>query len=693
MGIRATTRLALALALIGAATFGIAGKAIAQDEGARQSWTVYSDNLPRPADEPIPDLLTDPELLSAYVDEHIGGKMADENLVGAVFMAIKNGEVVLQKGYGVKDLDTQEPIDPETSMFYVASISKTFLGTAAMRLVNSGRASLDQPISELAPSIKIDRNTVYKDDPVTLRDTLTHRTGFRDILMNSTAPNEQKWERIRPAIKKYLNKQGAAPDEFYYYCNICISMAAASIEDVSGQFYEDFLEDEVFKPLGIKYGALVIPGSERVAELDAQKTFVTPYVYNAKTDEYDTYGRFIRVLYPPSLVAVSANGIKNYMLMHMNGGLHNGEPFLSPEAFAEMHRHQGSNHPKIPGYRITFKEGRRNGVDYYGHSGDYRGNDSTMQFLPDYDFAFFLSYTGDNDTFYREFINGFIDTAFPRQKETVYAGDDTKQDLERFEGSYTNFRYDEPTPMAFVWPLFGQFEVFAEDGGTLRIEFPSFYFKGGVARYVQTDEKNLFRKIDSGEPDRIGDLLVDYLLFSTDEDGQGTAIASNLQNHSFVLTRIPAWYNTANFAKLSKFMNLGLMAILISFGLIAIARLVMQFVMKRSLDQRFLTSAAVWSAVIAAGAAIIFINQFMHIIFTTLPVNLSYGLDDLGMNPFFALPLISVGLVGVSAILAMRAWIGNELSISTKAVLTAALAPLFVWAFIAFNTNLLTYYL
>ena len=109
---------------------------------------------------------------------------------------------------------------------------------------------------------------------------------------------------------------------------------------------------------------------------------------------YGLHGEYVRNLYPPSSVAASADEMAKYMLMHMNGGVFEGQPYLSPAAHAEMHARQVSNHPLIPGYKITFKEGKRNGVDYYGHSGDHRGNDTTMIFLPDYDFGFFLSYSG-----------------------------------------------------------------------------------------------------------------------------------------------------------------------------------------------------------------------------------------------------------------------------------------------------------
>ena len=103
--------------------------------------------------------------------------------------------------------------------------------------------------------------------------------------------------------------------------------------------------------------------------------------------------------------------------------------------------------------------------------------------------------------------------------------------------------------MQMVWPMFGQFLVSATAEGLLRIDYPSFYFKGGSVTYAEVED-GLFRKIDSGEQGRIGEFLVDYLQFHTDGSGRGYALASNIQNHSFVLTKVPGWKTEDGFKAL-----------------------------------------------------------------------------------------------------------------------------------------------
>jgi CubicO group peptidase (beta-lactamase class C family) len=654
-------------------------------EPQTQTWTLDTDVKPRPAGEPYPDLLADPEALQQFVDDYVGGQLDSAHIAGAVFLAIKDGKVIMQKGYGVKDIETQEPIDPVTSMFFVASISKTFLATAAMRFIEQYGVSLDSSIAELAPSLNIESH-LMGDEPVTLRHALTHSTGFPDMMLNSTAPNEEKFERFRPLIRQYLGDQAARPGQYYYYCNVCITMVAAVIEEVSGKNYEDFLQEEVFDPLDMKYATMAIPVNPRVKNF--KDNFVKTYIYDKKTNEFDVQPHFIRNLYPPSLIALSAQSITNYMMMHMNGGRFNGKAFLSPASHAEMHRHQGSNHPNIPGYKLPFKEGKRNGVEYYGHSGDYRGNDSTMMFLKGYDFGFFLSYTGDNNTFYRHFINDFIDKAFPRQRETVTANLMSDKEGATYEGEYTGFRYNEITPMQLVWPLFGQFRVTAKDG-LLHIDYPGFYFKGGSATYAKVDDE-LFRKVDSGEPNRIGGLLVDYAVFKKDANGKPSAYLSSLQNHSFVLVDIPWYMYMSHFKPLLAFAGGGMGLFSLIGAVVWVLRKAGKLAPVDEPLQARLLKRFTW---LASVCGIVFLVAFFYILMNTRPINLTYGFDDIGLMPYFVLPLITAGLFLPVIALTVLSWVRGLLPMFSRVVISVTVLALTVWVFLSVNTNLLTFYL
>ena len=656
--------------------------------GELRTWELYSDLLPRPENEGRPALLEDAALLEDFLAVHLEGRMAEEHLPGAVFLAIRDGAVVFRKGYGYKDLEKRVPVDPATTMFRVASVSKTILGTAVMRLVDRGLISLDDPIATAAPSIAIADRERF-DPPVTVRSSLTHSNGFRDLFLNSTAPSVDKFEKIVPTIRNYLADQGVPSGRYVYYCNICISMAAAALQDATGRSFMDLVHEEVFEPLGMRYAMMDIPGNPAREELS--RHLAGQYVYDSREDAYGLHGEYVRNLYPPSSVAASADEMAKYMLMHMNGGVFEGHPYLSPAAHAEMHARQVSNHPLIPGYKITFKEGRRNGVDYYGHSGDHRGNDTTMIFLPDYDFGFFLSYSGENDTFYRSFINDFIDAAFPRQTESLTLNVAPPGSLDRYTGSYTNFRYDEPTPMQLVWPMFGQFLVAATPEGLLQIDYPAFYFKGGSVTYAEVED-GLFRKVDSGAEQGIGEFLVDYVRFFTAGPGRASALATNVQNHSFVLTRIPAWKTEDVFRALMLTALAGMAIIALAGVLVGAQRLAPEMLDRLKLPAAFsgLTGWSLWGSAVAG---IVFLLAFYVTIFTTRPVvNLTYGFDDLGLEPYFALPLVSLLLFGTAVFALLYRSATRSVPVASALWVAVAMIPVGIWLYVAAQASVLTYF-
>lgn len=657
-------------------------------DGNTRSWTLNSQLMPRPIDEGRPEILEDPELLKQFVHEQLRDRMESARIPGAVFVAVLDGEVVYVEGFGYENIDARRPIDPETTMFHVASISKTFLGTAAMRFVDQGLLNLDDAFAEVAPALRIQRRTRF-DPPVTVWHSLVHSSGFYDLFLNSTAPSPEQFEQIVDVIPRYLTAQAVRAGQYTYYCNICISMTAAAMELVSGKSYADILYEEVFQPLGMRHAALNIPTNPRRDIVE--RLGVTPYVWDNNAGTYRVFGEFLRNVYPAGSIAVSASDMANFMKMHMNGGIHEGERYLSAAAHGEMHRHQNSNHEKIPGYRITFKEGQFNGVKYYGHSGDFRGVDSTMQFLPDYNFGFFLSYTGDNDTFYRDFVDSLLNTAFPSQLEIFTAAVRTRQEMERFSGSYTYFRYDEPSPMQLVFPLFGQITVSATDDGLLRIKFPAYFFKGGEVTYAQVSE-NLFRKVDHGEPGGIGDLLVDYLVFDTGASGTGKAFRSSIQNHSFVMVRVAPWREMKNFQVLLGVSRYGLMVIVALGLMLLFVRVVTTVLLKRPVSLPVLGGTAGWSILASALAGFVFLLAFFYTLENTLPVNLTMGFDNIGLTPYFLLPPISLLLFAVAVPLVVRAWLSKSLALHTRAALTIALLPLATWLFLAYQTHLMTFF-
>src|SRR2546423_5643203 len=111
--------------------------------------------------------------LEAKVDEYIRGEMQAQQIPGLALAVIKDGRIVLAKGYGFANLEHQVPVKPQT-IFQSGSVGKQFTATAVMMLMEEGKLSLDDKITKYFP----DSPTAWRD--ITIRHLLTHTSGMTD---------------------------------------------------------------------------------------------------------------------------------------------------------------------------------------------------------------------------------------------------------------------------------------------------------------------------------------------------------------------------------------------------------------------------------------------------------------------------------------------------------------------------------
>lgn len=215
---------------------------------------------------------TDP---AALVDQLMTPFTGDDR-PGAVISVVKEGRVVLAKGYGMANLAYGIPMTPETGMS-IASVSKHFTAMALVLLEQDGRLSLDDDVRTHLPELK-DFGT-----PVTLRNMLNHTSGYREILnflpmQGSIGTDFMPREEIFRVVQRQPALQNA-PGSEYNYNNTTFALLASVVERVSGQPFDVFLRERVFDPLGMERTRVkmrqgqVIPGSSQGYEAAKDGTF------------------------------------------------------------------------------------------------------------------------------------------------------------------------------------------------------------------------------------------------------------------------------------------------------------------------------------------------------------------------------------------------------------------------------------
>ena len=187
---------------------------------------------------------TDPEALVDQMMTPFTGR----DRPGASISVVKNGEIVLSKGYGMANLTYGIPMTENTGMS-IASVSKHFTAMAILLLEQDGKLSLEDDVRKHIPELK-DFGT-----PVTLRNMLNHTTGYREILNFLPMSGWQFTDAMNVddpirVIQQQTNLQNE-PGAEYNYNNTSFMLLARVVERVSGQTWKDYMEERIFRPLGM----------------------------------------------------------------------------------------------------------------------------------------------------------------------------------------------------------------------------------------------------------------------------------------------------------------------------------------------------------------------------------------------------------------------------------------------------------
>ncbi len=184
--------------------------------------------------------------LDKNLDEYLK-QAADFGFAGVVLVAA-DGKVVFQKAYGMADQSRNIP-NKITTVFDIGSISKQFTAAAILKLEMQGKLKTDDVISKYLDGVPEDKA------PVTIHQLLTHTAGFPEY----SGGDYEKSERDETVTRILKSPLDFNPGSEYSYSNAGYSVLAAIVEKVSGQNYESFLNENLFKPAGMTHTGYVIP--------------------------------------------------------------------------------------------------------------------------------------------------------------------------------------------------------------------------------------------------------------------------------------------------------------------------------------------------------------------------------------------------------------------------------------------------
>jgi len=436
--------------------------------------TSSSASLP-PREPPAGKHQLTSEDVNAWLDGKLPDALKNGDIPGAVVSVVKDGQVVTTRGYGWADTGASGgnpvAVDPQKSLFRVASISKIPTSIAAMQLVEQGKVDLDADISAYL-DFEIERRF---DEPLTLRHLLTHSAGFDEH--GSLTPTTD----LEAYVKNDPPAQVFAPGTTPSYSNYGMALAGYIVQRVSGQPFEAYVREHVLEPAGMTSSTY-----EQPLPKDMAGSLGPGYTSTGEEVPFELMGDF-----PAGSLTVSAPDFATFM----NAQLSRSPGLLREETWEQMWspglgEERLGNRAKAGEMGLGYFELTRHGRRIVEHSGDLQGWQSKFELYPEEKTGIFISYNGDGNESSRslreDLAQGFADRYFPGETVKASGGKDSAERARQVAGSYVPSRTFWTTFLSAWMPAYSSVSIEHTGDGKLKVD---------KAQYVEV-EPWVWRQVD-----------------------------------------------------------------------------------------------------------------------------------------------------------------------------------------------------
>jgi CubicO group peptidase (beta-lactamase class C family) len=438
---------------------------------ARQSWAQREANPPqtpaaRAAKQPNPaspagqtasaHQLTAADL-EAFLDGVIPIELKAEDIAGAAVAVVKDGQLLLVKGYGYADAEKKAPVTGDATLFRPGSISKLFTWTAVMQQVEQGKLDLDRDVNDYLDF----RIPATYPKPITMRNLMTHTPGFEESFKNLILDTDHI-APLGPYLAAHVPNRIYPPGEVPAYSNYGAALAGYIVQRVSGEPFNEYVDTHIFKPLGMAHSTFVQPLPPDLKPLMSDGYITAsepPHPFEVIWDA------------PAGALSTTAADLARFMIAHLQNGQYNGTAILRPETVALMHAAQFGAHPALNKMALGFYENNLNGHRIIGHGGDTIYFHSQLGLILDSGTGLFVTYNSagkgnmsDRSVLFEKFMDRYFPAAKPEEPALASA----KLDAPQVAGLYRSSRRSERTVLSMD-SAFDQVKVAANPDGSINV--------------------------------------------------------------------------------------------------------------------------------------------------------------------------------------------------------------------------------
>lgn len=382
-------------------------------------------------------------LLPKNFDLYVAEVMKEFEVPGMAIGVVKDGKVILEKGYGIKEIGKKEKVNANT-LFPIASNSKAFTATALALLVEEGKLEWDAPVLNYLPWFRLSDS--YVTENLSIRDLMVHRSGIApyagDLLWYpaTTYSRKEIVYRLRflPLANSFRNK--------YAYDNVFYIVAAEVIKEVSGLEFEEFLSSRIFSAIGMNRSLSKITDFSKASNKVSAHAHVNGSLKIISGDEGTG---LTDVLNGAGGISSSVADMNKWLITQLDSGRSgNGRVLFSQNTSRELWTGvvpiptikvndwikpaQAEAGSYALGFRIHYYRGEK----MVAHGGKLDGYVSYVNMIPGYNAGIVVLTNQESSNAYRAIVNHIADHIMKKPSFDWLAGY-IKEEARRFE-NYRN---------------------------------------------------------------------------------------------------------------------------------------------------------------------------------------------------------------------------------------------------------------
>ena len=321
----------------------------------------------------------------AELQQQLEKILKDNHVPGVSVAIVKRDGPEWVGGVGLANVASKTPVTADTQ-FRIGSTSKAFASLSILKLVNEGKLSLADPVHKLAPEVYFE-NRWEATDPVLVVDMLEHTAGWDDLHLREYAKDAPATMSLREGLDYDHTSRVSRwpPGTRMAYCNSGPPVAAYIVEKITGQRFEDYVQENFFKPIGM----------QSASYFRTSAPTATLYHDDGKTP-YEYWNILLR---PAGSINASANDMAAYVGFYLNRGTVNGVEVMPAASIDRMEnptRTWAAREGLKAGYGLSNYWTVNDGFVYHGHNGGVNGGLTEMTYMPDYGVGYYYSINAGN---------------------------------------------------------------------------------------------------------------------------------------------------------------------------------------------------------------------------------------------------------------------------------------------------------